>query len=321
MTPISTAIKFQDNHPPESDFCAEVLEGLLKPEKRISPKFFYDEAGSRLFDAICKTPEYYPTRTESAIIRGNVEEIAQALGRGCLLVEPGSGNSAKVRELLEAIQPHSYLPMDISKAYLKKEAEKLASEFPWLEVHAVCSDFTVSMDLPIYPDGIHRIAFFPGSSIGNFEPDDATAFMGRIRSMVGDDGGLLIGVDMKKDKDVLNAAYNDAAGVTAAFNLNLLDRINQELGADFNRNGFRHKAFYNAVKGRIEMHLTSLMDQEVTVGGHTVAFDAGESIHTENSYKYTPEEFETLAGKAGFRPHQRWGDARGWFSLFYFAAA
>ncbi|WP_262690127.1 L-histidine N(alpha)-methyltransferase [Kordiimonas aestuarii] len=320
MSQLNPAFKFQDNHPPASDFELEVLEGLAKSPKVLPPKFFYDEVGSGLFDAICRTPEYYPTRTESAIIRDNVDAIARCLGRGCLLVEPGSGNSAKVRDLLAALEPHSYMPMDISKAFLQKEARKLADEFPWLDVYAVCSDFTVSMDIPIYPEGVHRVAFFPGSSIGNFEPGDAAAFMRNIRGMVGDDGGLLIGVDMKKDVGILNAAYNDAAGITAAFNLNLLTRINKKLGADFDLSAFAHHAFYNEGPGRIEMHLRSLADQTVTVAGRAIPFRDGETIHTENSYKYARDEFAALAGDAGFRLDTCWQDAGGLFSLFYFAA-
>ncbi|WP_417449378.1 L-histidine N(alpha)-methyltransferase [Kordiimonas sp.] len=320
MSQLKPAFKFQDNHPPVSDFEQEVLAGLRATPKTLPPKFFYDEVGSGLFDAICRTPEYYPTRTESAIIRDNVQAIARCLGRGCLLVEPGSGNSAKVRDLLAALEPHSYMPMDISKAFLQKEARKLADEFPWLDVYAVCSDFTVSMDIPIHPEGVHRVAFFPGSSIGNFEPADAAAFMVNIRDMVGDDGGLLIGVDMKKDAGILNAAYNDASGVTAAFNLNLLTRINSELGADFDLDAFAHHAFYNEHLGRIEMHLKSLKAQTVHVAGQPVSFAEGETIHTENSYKYSREEFAELAARAGFRLDACWQDADGLFSLFYFAA-
>jgi dimethylhistidine N-methyltransferase len=226
-----------------------------------------------------------------------------------------------VRELLDAIKPHSYMPMDISKAFLQKGARKLAGEFPWLEVHAVCSDFTVSMDIPLYPEGVHRVAFFPGSSIGNFEPRAAQDFLSRIRTMVGDTGGLLIGVDRKKDAAILNAAYNDAAGITEAFNKNLLVRMNRELSASFDPDAFRHKAFYGPGPGRIEMHLESTCDQTVTVAGETVSFMRGETIHTENSYKYTPEEFTALAARAGFRCTARWSDPRAWFTLYYLAAA
>lgn len=315
-----TAFKFKDNHPPASDFEEEVLTGLQVSPKTLPPKFFYDEVGSGLFDAICRTPEYYPTRTETAIIRDNAAAIASALGRGSMLIEPGSGTSAKVRLLLDALKPHIYMPMDISKAFLKKEAAKLAAEFPWLDVYAVCADFSVAMDIPLRPEGVRRVAFFPGSSIGNFEPEDASAFLQNIRTMVGRGGGLLIGVDMKKDEAILNAAYNDAAGITARFNLNLLTRINRELAADFDTSAFAHHAFYNADAGRIEMHLESLKDQTVRVAGRAIRFRDGETIHTENSYKYSEDEFARLAAKAGFRLDTRWQDKDGLFSLFYFRA-
>lgn len=318
MNTTATALKFQDNHPTESDFAQEAIDGLLATPKKIAPKFFYDETGSRLFDAICRTEEYYPTRTESSIIKDNVDDIARHIGRGCLLVEPGSGNSAKVRELLEAVKPHSYLPMDISKLFLRKEAEKLAAEFPWLNVHAVCSDFTVSMDIPFYPEGVHRVAFFPGSSIGNFEPSEATNFLRKIRGMVGQEGGLLIGVDLKKESILLNAAYNDAKGVTAKFNMNLLVRMNRELGANFDTNSFKHHAFYNALAGRIEMHLVSTKDQTVQISDNSIEFGRGETIHTENSYKYTVPEFQVVAEAAGFKLKTVWTDENNWFSLQYF---
>lgn len=320
MAPITTALKFQDNHPPESDFAQEALDGLRASPKAISPKFFYDEAGSHLFDAICKTNEYYPTRTESLIIRDNVEDIARHLGRGCLLVEPGSGNSAKVRELLDAVKPHSYLPMDISKAFLRKEAEKLSAEFPWLNIHAVCSDFTVSVDIPLYPAGVRRVAFFPGSSIGNFSPKDASDFLANVQAMVGTGGGLLIGVDLKKDPALLNRAYNDSEGITARFNKNLLVRMNKELDTNFDLEQFKHHAFYNEAASRIEMHLVSQTKQTLHAGTETIHFEAAESIHTECSYKYTVEEFQAVAAKAGFEPEAVWTDDKNWFSLQYFRA-
>jgi len=320
MNEMLPAIKFQDNQPAESDFAAEVLAGLRAEAKHVSPKFFYDEKGSKLFDAICQTPEYYPTRTEAAIIHDNVEDIARYVGQGSLLVEPGSGNSAKVRRILDAIRPHAYLPMDISKAFLQQEACKLAVEFPWLDVHAVCTDFTVLMDISQYPENVKRVAFFPGSSIGNFEPLHAQAFMSRIKKMVGTGGGLLIGVDMKKDPALLNAAYNDSDGFTAAFNKNMLEHINCELDANFDIDTFFHMAFYNEEKGRIEMHLESACDQEVRVGDEVVSFTAGETIHTENSYKYSPDEFAQLASGAGFELETLWTDDDRKFSLFYFRA-
>ena len=317
MKNTARAFKFYDYNPETADLYREVMAGLGECPRSIAPKFFYDHAGSEIFDAICRTPEYYPTRTELDIIRDNIDEIAACIGVGCLLVEPGSGASIKVRELLDALKPHAYLPMDISGAYLKKAAQSVARDYPWLEVHAVCVDYTAPIDLPYRPKGPHRVAFFPGSSIGNFEPPDAVDFLVNIAELVQRDGGLLIGVDLKKEHDVLNAAYNDAQGVTADFNYNLLTRINNELGADFDVEQFRHHAFYNAGNGRIEMHLVSETEQRVTIAGQAFDFEEGESIHTENSYKYSIPEFQALAGKAGFAPVKVWTDANGLFSLHY----
>lgn len=311
-------INFYNYHPELADLRMEVVEGLTMARRSIAPKFFYDRTGSQLFDAICSTPEYYLTRTEIDIIRKYKGEIVECIGSGCLLIEPGSGNSRKVRELLEALQPHAYMPMDISSSYLRDEAKKLAVEYPWLDVHAVCTDYTSPVELPYRPVGPHRVAFFPGSSIGNFEPDDAIEFLANIASIVTPDGGLLIGVDLKKDEKILNAAYNDAQGYTAKFNLNLLKRINRDLGADFQQQKFSHHAFYNEQKGRVEMHLVSKAYQEIKIDMHRFSFGKGESIHTENSYKYTIEEFHALLKQAGFVPIQVWTDANKLFSVHYF---
>ena len=310
--------RFYDRHPEATDFHAEIIRGLASTPRFIPPKFFYDERGSQLFAEICKSEEYYPTRTELAIIRENIDDIAQHLGSGCLLVEPGSGESAKVRELLDVLRPFAYLPMDISSDFLQQEAQKLAAEFPWLDVHAVCADFTTSMTLPYTAENMQRVAFFPGSTIGNFEPEEAESFLRDIACMVGDDGGLLIGVDLVKDCEILNAAYNDAAGITAAFNLNLLRRINRELGANFNLDQFVHKAFFNREKSRIEMHLVSLVAQQVSIADCCFEFAAGETIHTENSHKYAIEDFQAMARRAGFKPVKVWTDAEKLFSLQFF---
>ncbi len=310
-------VAFYDQHPEPADFFGEVIDGLRHRPRRIAPKFFYDEEGSRLFDAICETPEYYPTRIEKRLLAEHAQDIARLMGRGCLLVEPGSGSSEKVRLLLNALQPSGYLPLDISKDYLIAAATNLSTEYPWLEVHAACVDFTNPLDLPYCPHGTHRVAFFPGSSIGNFDPDDAVEFMRNIARMVGRDGGLLIGVDLKKPTDILERAYNDAQGITAAFNLNLLTRINRELGATFDVRHFAHRAFYDAEHGRIEMHLVSTVPQRVAIGRERFVFEKGESIHTENSYKYAVEEFHALAAKAGFAPMQVWTDAASLFSVHY----
>lgn len=311
----TAAFSFHDRQPRPADFRQEVLDGLSRRPPSVPPKFFYDETGSRLFDRICASPEYYPTRTEIGILRDNAAAIAARVGRDCLLIEPGSGNSAKVRELLEPLAPRLYMPVDISRQYLRESAARLAREYPWLEVRAACADFTDGRPLPALPVDGRRVVFFPGSSVGNFEPDDARDFLAFMAATVGAGGGLLIGVDLKKDIAVLEAAYNDAGGATAAFNLNLLVRIDRELDADFDPGGFAHRAFYDAGRGRIEMHLVSRRAQRVRVGGRRFVFGTGDSIHTENSYKYSVEEFAALAASAGFRLEDVWTDARSLFSV------
>lgn len=314
------AFSFHDQHPEPADFLQEVIAGLRGQPRSVPPKFFYDETGSRLFDRICATPEYYPTRTEIGILRENVAAIVGHVGRDCLLIEPGSGNSAKVRELLTPLMPRVYMPVDISRQYLRESAARLAREYPWLEVRAACADFTTGQRLPGIPERGRRVAFFPGSSVGNFEPAAARAFLAFLAETVGEDGGLLIGVDLKKDTAVLEAAYNDAEGATAAFNLNLLTRINRELHADFDLDGFAHHAFYNPEHGRVEMHLVSCGNQRVRIQGQRFEFRSGETIHTENSYKYTVQEFAALAAEAGFRQDAVWTDAESLFSVQYFSA-
>jgi dimethylhistidine N-methyltransferase len=313
-------LSFTDLHPPPNDFYAEVIQGLNRRPRAIGPKFFYDEYGSRLFDALCRTPEYYPTRTEIAILERRIDNIAQHISPRCVLIEPGSGNSRKVRILLDTLRPRAYLPIDISKDYLRSTAQHVAQEYPWLSVHAVCADYSTSLALPDYPPGTQKLAFFPGSTIGNFEPEQAVAFLRNIARMVMPDGGLLIGVDLKKDPARLNAAYNDAQGITAAFNLNLLNRINKALHADFDLDMFRHHAFYNSDLGRIEMHLVSRQAQRVRVGNKHFDFAKGESIHTENSYKYSIAGFQALAQQAGFSPAAVWTDAEQLFSVHYLRA-
>jgi len=308
-------IHFYDLHPTPADMRAEVLEGLSAEPKAIPPKFFYDRRGSELFDAITELPEYYPTRTEIGILERYGEEIAELVGREALLVELGSGSSLKIRVLLEALEPAVYLPVDISKEHLLASARDLAGSFPGLEVHAACADYSAPFDLPLEDDLRGRIAFFPGSSIGNFDPPDARDFLARIGALVGGGGKLLIGVDLIKDPKILNAAYNDSQGTTADFNLNLLRRINRDLGADFDLGLFCHRAFYNRERRRVEMHLVSLKRQRVTVAGDFFDFDADETIHTESSYKYSVDGFHALAADAGFAPERVWTDARGLFSV------
>lgn len=316
-TTISGDLQFIDRHPKPADFLSEVVDGLGSDPKMIPPKFFYDAKGSVLFDKICDTADYYPTRTEMDILRQNSDDIAAALGDCHSLIEPGSGSSEKVRLLLDDVQPETYVPLDISKNHLLDASRKIVDDYPWLDVHAVCVDFTVDMDLPV--DGAERrhVAFFPGSSIGNFEPAAATRFLKNLADAVGPGGGVLVGVDMKKSPDILNAAYNDSDGVTAAFNKNLLHRINDELDGDFRLDRFAHKAFYNDRLGRIEMHLESLAEQTVTIGGHRFVFNTGETIHTENSYKYTVEEFQDLGRAAGLNPTRFWTDAGDLFSVHF----
>ena len=311
-------VRFSDYHPKPSDFFAEVIDGLSRQPKSIPPKFFYDAKGSQLFDAICELPEYYPTRTETQILKQNAEEIASTVGENSFIIEPGSGSGHKIRLLLDALKPHVYMPMDISKEHLLNAAKELAADFPWLEVHAACADFTTELTIPEPNQHEHKIAFFPGSSIGNFEPVDAVGFLRHLGDIVGKGGGLLIGVDLKKDSSVLSAAYNDASGVTAQFNKNLLTRINRELDADFQLNNFEHKAFYNEDKGRVEMHLVSNCPQAVKVDDSMFNFDEGETIHTENSYKYTVAEFEALASTAGYKLIKVWIDANSLFSLQFY---
>jgi len=310
-------IEFHDLHPTPADFAAEVLAGLRRRPRYIPPKFFYDARGSQLFDAITGLPEYYLTRAEIEVLRANAAEIAGRVGTGSLLVEPGGGSCAKVRILLEGLRPCAYVPMDISREHLRAAAEQVAAEFPWLEVHASCADFTRAMSLPATapePEG-PRVAFFPGSSIGNFDPEGAVGFLAAVAELVGPGGFLLIGADRKKDKAILDAAYDDAAGVTAAFNLNLLVRMNRELGADFELSAWRHRAFFNEELGRIEMHLVSEREQTAHVAGEAFDFAAGETIHTENSYKYGDTEFQGLAARAGFSPEALWTDDRGLFAV------
>lgn len=312
---MDTAVRFYDYHPPAADLEAEVLQGLNSQPKRLSPKYFYDKRGSQLFDAITELPEYYPTRTELSILQDNGDDIARFLGDECMLLELGSGSSRKIRVLLDALQPAAYVPLDISREHLIGSAKALAQDYPQLEVHAACTDYSSDFEVPDLPRHLSRAAFFPGSSIGNFEPEEASALLARVKSHLGEDGKLLIGVDLKKDNEILHAAYNDAQKITAAFNLNLLERFNRELGADFDLQQFEHHAFFNEDAGRVEMHLVSCAEQQVTIAGRAVHFAAGESLHTENSYKYTIEEFQALAEDSGFLAERVWTDQAGLFSV------
>ena len=308
---------------PAGSFREDVIAGLSQPQKSIPPKYFYDAKGSRLFEAICRLPEYYPTRAEIALTRAHVDDISRFAGRGCELIEYGSGASVKIRLLLARLRPSVYVPIDISESALRQAAAKLARAFPWLGISAVVGDFSRPLKIPAFRGRGkgRRVVYFPGSTIGNLVPEDAHAFLRMTRAQVGAHGAMLVGVDLKKDANVLHAAYNDARGVTAQFNLNLLARINAELGGDFDLKRFAHYAFYNPALGRIEMHLVSLARQTVAVGAHRFGFDTGESIHTENSCKYSVEEFRAMALAAGFRTEKVWKDAKGWFGLFGLVAA
>ncbi|MGR2738928.1 L-histidine N(alpha)-methyltransferase [Billgrantia sp. Q4P2] len=316
-------VRFHDQHPPEAtgSLCEELLTGLSATPKHTAPKFFYDRRGSELFDAICEQPEYYPTRTEEAILRAAAADIAEVVGRDATLIELGSGASRKVRLLLEALHPACYLGVDISRDFLLESTRRLAVDYPWLEVHAACADFSRPMAWPEGLSGERPVAFFPGSSIGNFTPEEAEGFLKGLATLLPGGGGLLIGVDLIKDRAILDAAYNDAAGVTAAFNLNLLQRLRREFEAEVEPQGFRHSAFYNEADSRIEMHLVSLHDQAIRVAGERIAFDEGESLHTENSYKYSVAGFRELAGRAGFEPQAHWTDRDALFCIHYLERA
>lgn len=313
---LPSSVSFYDRSLEVDDRGEEILSGLLNPPKSLSPKFFYDQKGSELFTEITLQPEYYLTRVETALLRAHVDEISALIGDDFILIEYGSGSSEKIRILLESLRPAIYAPLDISRDYLAQAARALGREYPWLEVHATCVDFTGEFDLP-FASRKRRVSFFPGSSIGNFDRREAQAFLQRIRKLVGDSGGLLLGVDMKKDPDVLNAAYNDEQGVTAAFNLNILTHLNREYGADFDVSSFSHEASYNDREGCVQMFLVSDRAQEVRLGGARIAFARGERIHTENSHKYTAAEVTGMAQAAGFGKVTSWQDPEGLFGVFY----
>ena len=302
-------------------FAEDVVEGLSRPRKSLPPKYFYDAAGSRLFERICRLREYYPTRLELSITRKNLSPIARFAGKGAALLEYGTGEGVKTRLVIEALQPSLYMPVDISPDALDRAVARLARRFPRLRIAPVRGDFSRPLDIPPLSDGARRVVYFPGSTIGNLTPDEAHGFLKMSRAQVGSRGAMIVGVDLKKDANVLHAAYNDAHGITAAFNLNLLARINRELGADFDLGRFAHYAFYEPSAGRIEMHLVSTARQTVAIGPHRFSFDRGESIHTENSYKYSIEEFQALAARAGFRAGKVWADPRVWFSVHGLLAA
>lgn len=306
-----------DLHPPHADFREDVVRGLSERPRTLSAMYFYDQTGSKLFDRICELEEYYPTRTEVAILDDSVDEICDALGPRVMLVEFGSGSSHKIRLLLDHLDdPAGYVPIDISKDHLVEAATAIARDFPGLEVRPVCADFTEPVPLPELENRAERrIVFFPGSTIGNFEPGEARHLLESVREDCGPGGGLLIGVDLRKDPEILHAAYDDREGVTAAFNLNLLERINRELGADFELEQFEHVARWDENAGRVEMHLRARSAQLVRLDEHAWKFEPGETIHTENSHKWSVDDFAALAASAGLSLEQVWTDDDELFSV------
>jgi len=304
-----------DDHPqPATGMRDEVLASLLAMPKTLSAKYFYDEHGSRLFERICRLPEYYPTATEIAILAAHRDDIASALGPGAAIVEYGSGASEKIRILLDALdRPAAYVPVDISRRHLIWSAARLAESYPDLPVQPVAADFTQSFRLPDLPG--RSVGFFPGSTIGNFTPDQAAAFLRTAARTLGPGSALVVGFDLVKETAVLEAAYNDAQGVTASFNLNVLARLNRELGADFPLDAFAHRAWFNPREGRIEMHLEARAALAVNIAGAKVRFRVGETIHTENSYKYTPRRIKALAARAGWTVRRLWTDPKAWFAV------
>jgi len=307
-----------DAHLPDEQttvFARDAMVDLSQHPKRLSPKYFYDQTGSELFEAITRLPEYYPTRTELSILRDRGKEIAQIVPPGAALIEFGAGATTKVRLLLDNYEFAAYVPVDISGDFIKDQARTLRRDFPDLAVYPVAADFTTPFALPAEICNLPKVGFFPGSTIGNFEPHEASAFLRSARNILGEGALMIIGVDLEKDERVLHEAYNDAAGVTARFNLNLLVRMNRELGGNFDLSSFAHRAIYNRERHRIEMHLISKKAQAVRMLGTNFAFRPGESIHTENSYKYSLERFSALAHGAGWKVRKTWTDPAHMFSV------
>jgi len=310
------AVQFRSPQSPPDSFAGSLREGLSKAPKEIPCKYFYDSEGSALFEAICALPEYYQTRTEVALLRRHAGEIAALIGDGAEIVEFGAGALRKIRILLDALPAaQAYLPIDISGNYLREVVRLLAVDYPALALHPLVADFTLPLTLPART-GARRAGFFPGSTIGNFRPQDALCLLRRMREQL-QGGGLLIGVDLVKDPAILHAAYNDAAGVTGAFNKNLLARANRELAAGFDLDGFAHYAPFNVKAQRIEMYLVSLKRQSALIDGEMIEFAAGEAVHTEDSHKYTIDGFREMAARAGFRPRAVWTDDARLFSIHW----
>jgi dimethylhistidine N-methyltransferase len=304
-----------------SAFASDVIAGLSQANKRLSPKYFYDAVGSDLFEQITRLPEYYPTRTELGILRDQGRAIAAQLPSGAALVEFGAGATTKVRLLLNEAAIGAYVPVDISGDFLHAQTDALRQDRPGLRIYPLVADFTAAFALPKAMAAMPKVGFFPGSTIGNFEPSEACAFLRSARDVLGNGAQMVIGVDLEKDERVLVDAYNDRAGITARFNLNILHRINRELGGDFDLGAFRHRAIYDRARHRIEMHLVSVKAQAARLAGRSFQFRAGETIHTENSYKYSIERFVALARAAGWTPRACWTDSAKMFSVHALVAS
>lgn len=318
MAGIYSSIRFIDFHPSKDDFEKDAVAGLTQDPKKLQAKYLYDTRGSALFERIVDTREYYPGRIESRILEENANEISSLLGEDCALFEFGSGASRKTRILLKSLKgAASYVPIDISREFLFQSSTSLSQEFPSLEIISVCADYTAPLYFPqtLWNGSRSRAAFFPGSTIGNFEPWEAARFLRNAANILGTGGRLVVGFDLRKDSPVLEAAYNDSEGVTAEFNLNLLLRMNRELGADFNLDLFEHQAFYNARESRVEMHLVSKVGQCRRVAGQQISFIEGETIHTESSYKYSIESFAEIASRAGYTQLKTWTDPENMFAV------
>ena len=309
-----------DRQPSAADRRKEVLAGLLSEPKFVSAKYFYDQRGSELFEAITQQPEYYPTRTELSLLDQHLREIATAVGTGVCLVEYGSGSSQKIRKVLEHIRPSAYVPVDISRDHLEDTASELHADYPWLDILPTCADLTTSFALPEPVRDLPKVGFYPGSSIGNFQPEQAVAFLANAAATLGSGSHFLIGVDCKKATATLEAAYNDAAGVTAEFNRNLLTHIAGVLGVDIDPGRFSHRAIYNPQEGCIQMFLDVIKPCSINLGKQQITFAAGESIHTENSYKYDAAEFVCLVQRGGFTEVACWTDPNQLFSVFLLRA-
>ena len=319
-SPARHLIRSDTEEEARESFARDVVAGLTAPRKTLRPKYFYDEQGSRLFEEITRAPEYYPTRTEIGILEEKGAAIAQLIPAGGALVEFGAGSSVKIRTVLRALDKLAvYVPVDISAEFLVGEALALQEDFPKLKVRPVAADFTKPFDLPAEALDRPRVGFFPGSTIGNFDPPEAETFLRHAGRILGRGAHMIVGVDLVKNRDVLRAAYNDSDGVTAAFNLNLLRRINRELGGDFDLDRFEHRAVFNETKSRVEMHLVSRERQRVSVCGRAVEFAPGETIHTECSYKYTVAGFGEFARRAGWAPVESWTDEQDYFSVHVLA--